>query len=72
MEVWGAWYLVMNYLTASLGLGVGVGVTLDHYVPDTLQGLELSQLGMQIQIPETGLVLKAGGVDVKVQSAPFH
>ena len=65
-QVWGAWYLLLNYLTVSLGLGLGVGPTLDHYVPDCLQGLELSQLGMQIQIPETGLVLKAGGVDLKV------
>jgi len=64
----GSWQIVLNYLIVMTSLGVGLATAVLYYVPNTYQGLEMTKMGMQVEIPETSVILRTGsGMDIEVK-----
>jgi len=50
------------------GLGAGLALSLLHRVPNTYQGLEMASIGVQLEVPETEVLVKSmSGMDIKVK-----
>ena len=65
----GSWLILTNYLIVMAGLGIGLGFSILHHVPNTYNGLDMAKIGVNLEIPETNLVLRtASGMDIKVRN----
>ena len=61
--------ILTNYVIVMVGLGLGLGFSLLHHVPNTYNGLDMAKIGVNLEIPETNLVLRtASGMDIKVRN----
>jgi len=68
VRVRGGALLLANYLLVMAGLGAGLALSLLHRVPNTYQGLEMASIGVQLEVPETEVLVKSmSGMDIKVK-----
>lgn len=68
VRVRGGALLLANYLVVMAGLGAGLALSLLHRVPNTYQGLEMASIGVQLEVPETEVLVKSmSGMDIKVK-----
>lgn len=64
----GSWQIVLNYAITMACLGVGLATAILHHVPNTYHGLEMTKMGMMVEIPETNVILRTGsGMDIQVK-----
>ena len=63
----GSLQIIGNYALTMTCLGVGLATAILHHVPNTYHGIEITKMGMLVEIPETNVVLRTGsGMDIQV------
>ena len=59
--------ILTNYVIVMVGLGLGLGFSLLHHVPNTYNGLDMAKIGVKLEIPETNLKTSSG-MEIKVRN----
>jgi hypothetical protein len=64
----GSLLIFTNYVIVMVGLGLSLGFSILHHVPNTYHGLNMAKNGLKVEIPDTNLVLRTEyGMDIKVK-----
>ena len=64
----GSWLILSNYVIVMVGLGISLGLTILHHVPNTYDGIDIANSGVKLEIPDTDLILRtASGINIKVK-----
>ena len=63
----GGLYLILNYLVNMTIMGVSLGYTILHRVPNDFHGLHLKNPSINVDIPDVGIGIGLGGNVIKIK-----
>ena len=62
----GGLYLILNYILNMTILGVSLGYTILHRVPNDIHGIQISNPSINVNIPSSSITVETGGMDVSI------
>ena len=63
----GGLYLILNYLVNMTIMGVSLGYTILHRVPNDFHGIHLKNPSINVNIPDVGIGIGIGGNVIKIK-----
>jgi hypothetical protein len=62
----GGLYIMLNFIVNMSILGVTLGYTILHRVPNTIHGVSLPNPSIKVEVPSSKIIVETGGMDVAV------
>lgn len=63
----GGLYIILNYLVNMTILGVTLGYTILHRIPNDIHGFTISNPSINVLVPSSKLIVETGGMDINVK-----
>lgn len=62
----GGIFVLLNFVVNMAILGVTLGYTIMHKVPNTFHGVSIPQPSLKVEVPSSKVIVQAGGLDVSL------